>query len=192
MGTREGFIGQQAALLGPLDYVVVTVMREPPGAIELSHEQDGGFRVRTASPKQPFDAEQAKALAATGFTETEGTWASGAIGDAASASALVERVLSEVFKVDETAAIDVDHGSRRPIVEAQQKLEAIRARVAPILEAMTGAPAPVDADGDYALKYFLVDKAKERNGVDLRMKHSRGRPTAVQQQHQVQPKDGKL
>src|SRR5262249_7565642 len=47
-------------------------------------------------------------------------------------------------------------------------------------------------DGDYALKYFLVDKAKERNGVDLRMKHSRGRPTAVQQQHQVQPKDGKL
>jgi len=37
-------------------------------------------------------------------------------------------------------------------------------------------------DGDYALKYFLVDKAKEHNGVDLRMKHSRGRPT----------KDGKL
>jgi len=47
-------------------------------------------------------------------------------------------------------------------------------------------------DGDYAVKYFLVDKAKEHNGVDLRMKHSRGRPTAVQQQHQVQPKDGKL
>jgi len=47
-------------------------------------------------------------------------------------------------------------------------------------------------DGDYALKYFLVDKAKEHNGVDLRMKHSRGRPTAVQQQHQVQPKDRKL
>src|SRR5262249_34910636 len=47
-------------------------------------------------------------------------------------------------------------------------------------------------DGDYALKYFLVDKAKKDNGGDLRMKHSRGRPTAVQQQHQVQPKDGKL
>src|SRR5262252_606577 len=47
-------------------------------------------------------------------------------------------------------------------------------------------------DGDYALKYFLVDKAKKHNGVDLRMKHSRGRSTAVQQQHQVQPKDGKL
>ena len=28
-------------------------------------------------------------------------------------------------------------------------------------------------DGDYALKYFLVDKAKKHNGVDLRMKHSR-------------------
>src|SRR5262249_52791267 len=35
-------------------------------------------------------------------------------------------------------------------------------------------------DGDYALKYFLVDKTKKHNGVDLRMKHSRGRPTAVQ------------
>jgi hypothetical protein len=30
-------------------------------------------------------------------------------------------------------------------------------------------------DGDYALKYFLVDKAKKHNGVDLRMKHSSGR-----------------
>jgi hypothetical protein len=47
----------------------------------------------------------------------------------------------------------------------------------------------VATDGDYALKYFLVDRAKKRNDVDLRMKHSRGHPTAVQQQHQVQPKD---
>jgi hypothetical protein len=34
-------------------------------------------------------------------------------------------------------------------------------------------------DGDYALKYFLVSKARKHNGVDLRMKHSRERPTAV-------------
>jgi hypothetical protein len=27
-------------------------------------------------------------------------------------------------------------------------------------------------DGEYALKYFLVQRAKERNGFDLRMKHS--------------------
>jgi hypothetical protein len=44
-------------------------------------------------------------------------------------------------------------------------------------------------DGDYALKYFLVDRAKKRNDIDLHMKHSRGRPTAIQQQQQVQPKD---
>jgi len=43
-------------------------------------------------------------------------------------------------------------------------------------------------DGDYTLKYFLVDRANKRNDIDLPMKHSRGRPTAVQQQHQVQPK----
>jgi hypothetical protein len=29
----------------------------------------------------------------------------------------------------------------------------------------------VATDGDYALKYFLVDRAKKRNDVDLRMKH---------------------
>jgi hypothetical protein len=44
-------------------------------------------------------------------------------------------------------------------------------------------------DGDYALKYFLVDRAKKRNDIDLRMKHSRGRPTAVQQQQPIQPKE---
>ena len=26
-------------------------------------------------------------------------------------------------------------------------------------------------DGEYVLKYFLVDKAKKQNGVDLRMNH---------------------
>ena len=26
-------------------------------------------------------------------------------------------------------------------------------------------------DGEYVLKYFLVDKAKKRNGIDLRMNH---------------------
>src|SRR5262245_9685972 len=28
-------------------------------------------------------------------------------------------------------------------------------------------------DGEYVLKYFLVDKAKKHNGVDLRMNHPR-------------------
>ena len=26
-------------------------------------------------------------------------------------------------------------------------------------------------DGEYVLKYFLVDKAKKHNGIDLRMNH---------------------
>jgi hypothetical protein len=42
-------------------------------------------------------------------------------------------------------------------------------------------------DGDYALKYFLVDRVRKRNDIDLRMKHSRERTTAVQQQQQAQP-----
>jgi hypothetical protein len=47
-------------------------------------------------------------------------------------------------------------------------------------------------DSEYALKYFLVDRARKRNGVDLRMKHPASRPAtrpAVHQQQQVQPKD---
>jgi transposase-like protein len=54
-------------------------------------------------------------------------------------------------------------------------------------------------DGDSVLKYFLIDKSKKRNGVDLRMKHAHARPAAqpspvqdrpaVQQQHQVQPRN---
>src|SRR5262245_65629659 len=54
-------------------------------------------------------------------------------------------------------------------------------------------------DGEYVLKYFLVDRARKRNGVDLRMKHSTlrpaTRPTAVEdrsvvhQPQQVQPND---
>ena len=28
-------------------------------------------------------------------------------------------------------------------------------------------------DGEYVLKYFLVDKAKKHNGIDLRMNHQK-------------------
>jgi len=44
-------------------------------------------------------------------------------------------------------------------------------------------------DGEYALKYFLIDRARKRNGVDLRMKHRPATRPAVHQQQQVQPKD---
>ena len=52
-------------------------------------------------------------------------------------------------------------------------------------------------DGEHVLKYFLVDRARKRNGVDL-MKHSIPRParptpvedrSVVHQQQQVQPTD---
>jgi len=157
VGTREEFIAQQAAALDPLDLVMITVMREPPGAIELSREQDGVFKVRALSPKQPFSPEQRKALAGHGLVESEEVWVSAPLADAGAASGMVEHVLGDVFGADETAAIDVDHGSRRPIVEAQRKLEAIRARISPILDEVLGAPATVDADGDFVLKLGSVE-----------------------------------
>jgi len=157
VGTREGFIAQQAAALGPLDFVVVTVVTDPPAAVELAREADGGFVVRAASPKQPFSADQGKALAALGFTQAEELWQSGPRPDLPSAAALVERVLAEVVGAGDAAPVDVDHGSRRPIVEAQQKLQAMRARIAPILAEMLGGTAPTDADGDYLVKVGSVE-----------------------------------
>ncbi len=136
---------------------MITVPREPPGAIELSREEDGTFKVRAASPKQPFSPEQRKALASLSFIESEEAWTSAPLAEIGSASALVEQVLNHVFGVDESAAIDVDHGSRRPIVEAQRKLEAIRARLSPILAEVLGAPPTVDADGDFVLKLGSVE-----------------------------------
>ena len=47
-------------------------------------------------------------------------------------------------------------------------------------------------DGDYALKYFLVDKAKKHNGVDHSHEAFTRPADGGSAQHQVQPKDGKL
>ena len=157
MGTREQFIAEQAEALAPLDFLVVTVVGDPPAALEVARDQDSSVRVRAASPKQPYGPDQAKALAALGLTEADGTWASGSLAGAAAAAALVEQVLGQVLGTDERVAVDVDHGSRRPIVEAQQKLAAMRARLGPILEGIAGGPVPVDQDGDYALQLGTVE-----------------------------------
>ena len=157
MGTREQFIAEQAEALAPLDFLVVTVVRDPPAALEVAHDQDGSFRVRAASPKQPFSPEQVKALGALGFTGAEDTWASGNLPGAGPAAALFEQVLGQVLGADDHVAVDIDHGSRRPLVEAQQKLEAIKARVAPILAELGGGPVPIDPDGDFSLRLGSVE-----------------------------------
>jgi len=157
VGTREQFIAEQAGALPILEFVVVTVVLDPLGAIELSHEEDGRFRVRAASPKRPFSPDQRAALANLSLTEAGETWDSVALTDAASGAALVERALTEVFGVDETAAVNFDHGSRRPLVEAERKLQAMRARVGSILAEMLGAPPTVDADSDFVLRMATVE-----------------------------------
>ena len=75
-----------------------------------------------------------------------------------------------------------------PQCTSRYKLVRVRAEPQHATRTIHCKEALPPTEGDYALKYFLVDKAKKHNGVDLRMKHSRGRPTAVQQQDKVQPK----
>jgi len=157
VGTRQQFIAEQAEALPTLEFVVVTVLSDPLGAIELSRDEDGRFRVRAASPKRPFSSDQRTALAQLGLTEGEDTWDSATLTDAPSGAGLVERALTEVFGVGEVAAVNVDHGSRRPLVEAERKLQAIRTRVGPILAEVVGAPPTVDADGDFVLKMGTVE-----------------------------------
>ena len=152
MGTREQFITDQAATLGPLDFIVITPVPQPLAAIELAREEGGSYRATVEFAKPPASAAQQAALVALGMTEAATGWTSAALVDPAAAAACVERVLSGVVGAADTAALDIDHGSRRPIAEAQRKLGEMRARIDPILAAMVGTAPSVDKDGDYVLR----------------------------------------
>ena len=141
-------------MLRPLDFLVVSVLADPPIALELSRSEDETFHLLLAPlPAEPgLSEDQRSALARLGLADQEGGWIStGAIVEAAAAATLVEQVLGEVFAAKEPVAVDVDHGSRRPLAEAQRKLEAIRKRVESNLTEMLGRPPAVDADGDYVI-----------------------------------------
>jgi len=152
VGTREQFVTEQAASLAPLDFLVVTPVPDPIAAIELAHEEDGSFRATVEFAKPPIGSDQRAALVALTMTEGDTAWRSADLADAAGAAALVERILGDVLGTGATAAVDVDHGSRRPMVEAQRKVDAMRARIDPIVAGIVGTTPTVDKDGDYVLR----------------------------------------
>ena len=151
-GPREQFLAEQAAALGQLDFVVVSAATRPPGALEISRDEGEGLGLSVAAqmPQFPFTDEQDRSLAQLGFSEHDGIWsAASAPTEPDAAASLAERVLREVFGALEAAALDVTHGSRRPIREAEQKLAALHTRLEPLLTEILGKPPARDPDGDY-------------------------------------------
>jgi len=152
VGTREQFITEQAAALGPLDFIVVTPVPDPVAAIQLLHDEDGSYRATVEFATRPIASDHRAALVALAMTESDTGWTSEAIADAAGAAAQLDRILRDVLSSGDTAAVDVDHGSRRPMVEAQRKVDAMRARIDPIVAGIVGTTPTVDKDGDYVLR----------------------------------------
>jgi hypothetical protein len=160
---RKTFVTAQVAALAPLEFVVVGVSRPPFDAVQVLREEDASFAV-IVSPRNPatgaaaYGPEQVTALARLGFPAsgvggTAGLEAAVPPADAGAAAALVESVLAEVFGVDEATPVDVRHGSEKEVREAAAQVQAMRARIEPVLVAFTpeGKPAPQDDDGDYVL-----------------------------------------
>jgi hypothetical protein len=157
---RRSFLTAQVAALPPLDFVLVGVPQPPFDAVQVLREEDGSLAVElsirnVAAGAPPYTPEQVTALARLGFPATAEPPVKAAVppADPAAAAALVESVLAEVFGVDETTPVDVRHGSEREAREAEAQLQAMRARIEPVLATLTpnGKPAPRDDDGDYVL-----------------------------------------
>lgn len=160
---RRTFVTAQVAALAPLDFVVVGVMRPPFDAVQVLREEDGSLVVvvsprNTAAGAPSYEPEQVTALGRLGFSASgvggsAGLEAATPPPDPAAAAAVVESVLAEVFRVDEATPVDLRHGSEREAREATAQVQAMRARIEPVLVGLTpdGKPAPQDDDGDYVL-----------------------------------------
>jgi hypothetical protein len=152
------FLEAEVEALEPLDFLLVGPAREPLHVVEVMRGEDGALQVRVPGrprslPELPVPLRSA--LRERGFASEDPAdptrpWAKAA-GDAASAVALAQRLLSEVFAQKPGGALDVAHGSHRAEHEARQKLAAVRARIESILTGMIGRSPEQDSDGDYVL-----------------------------------------
>jgi len=159
-GPRERFIAEQASALGPLDFVILAASTTPPGVVEISRDEGEvlGLSAAAPVPQLPLTEEQGHCLGQLGFSEHDGVWSATPAPDGPDAAAkLVERVLREVFGALEASPIDVTHGTRRPIREAEKKLAALHARLEPLLTQILGNPPTRDPDGDYVFESGSVE-----------------------------------
>jgi hypothetical protein len=114
----------------------VCVPGRPPGFPELEASEQGALRERGFVSKEPADQAEA--------------WVHPA-EDAASATRLLQEILTEVFGEKPDVALDVGHGSHKIEHEARKNLATARARIETIVADISEKPPQQDEDGDYVL-----------------------------------------
>lgn len=158
-GLADAFLVEQVRALGPYDFVVVTGSDVPWAGFEVAREEAGDLRVRLL-PGDPAGLTELQrgTLEQLGMhpvvERKAGTaWERSVSGDAGTAVGVVDQILGEVFGRSLQGALDVHHGSHRAEFEGARKMEALRARIEPILTELIGSMPTRDPDGDWVFPY---------------------------------------
>ncbi len=152
----RSYLQAEVEALAPFELVAVAPAGKPLQQVEVTRREDAQLEVRVAgrpAGPPPLPVPVQSKLRERGFTSADAAdagqpWLQPA-PDAASAVALVYRVLAEVFSERADATLDVFHGSHRAEHEARERLAAVRKRVEAVLSALGSARLEQDADGDY-------------------------------------------
>ncbi len=154
----RAFLLAEVEALAPFDALIVGPSGAPLHMLEVTRREDGGLELHVPGrpPGLPELAiGERSALRDRGFSSAAPAdptkpWVR-TVRDPADAVESLQRVLSEVFAEKSDVRLDILHENRRAMHEAQQRLAAVRARIEPVLTAMTGHAPTQDADGDYVL-----------------------------------------
>ncbi len=126
----------------------VEAFRSESGALEV--QVPGRPRVVPALPEPVRDALRERGFTCEEPADSVHPWIHG-VDDPAEATALLRRVLVEVFGREPEGTIDVLHGDRREEHETRQKLGQVRERVEKIVTELHGKTPEKDSDGDLVL-----------------------------------------
>jgi hypothetical protein len=154
----QAFLQGEIEAMEPFGAVMTGPAGSPFNAVEVTRLENGSLEVRVPGRPPifpPLSAAVQAGLREHGFacedpSDHTHPWAKG-VADAAEATALVWRLLTEVFQAKPDLALDVAHGSHKAEHEARQKIADLRKRIEKPLIEIAGGPVSQDADGDYVL-----------------------------------------
>jgi hypothetical protein len=156
--TARAYLEGQFEDLGPFDFVNLGPAENPLHALEVYRREDQVLEVRVPGrpapmPPLPVDVRSGlrdHGLACEDAADQTLPWVK-EIPDAGAAHQLVLALLGEVFDEKPDVRLNIIHGSRRALHEAQQKLEVIRQRIERILTDMMEHRPDQDEDGDFVV-----------------------------------------
>ena len=156
--TARAFLLAEVEALEAFAYVLASPAGRVLHVVEITRLESGGLEVRVpgrprAVPELPIAVRSAlrdRGFASEKPDDSTAPWVH-AVGDAAAAVDLAQRLLTEVFDEKPDTPLDVAHGSHRAEHEALQKLAAVREHLERVLTEMTKGKPAQDEDGDYLL-----------------------------------------